>query len=389
MTKKKSKELYMIYYFFLLTMIVVQFFPIIFERYYFITRVIIYGLSLIGITIVICKLIKLKLNRLWAYTIAITLYSIIISLPNVITQRGTISTELLVPFGIVLLSGNGLMTEIQKKYFIKYFILITTILSIAIVFYYNGGFTISDLYNIPSKNQIGPLLASAIILDIIMIAKYGVNETKIHIILGFVLFMSLLVIRNRSGISGIIITTLFFLIRYFPRSKIKRTTPIKGLVFLFLAISIILFSPLGSYAYNTVYSSLFNNYDINNIDSISAGRIDGYFSAFSFIKEHVFLGEITSPLNYIGQTPHNFIINKIVQYGFIGSMPFIFFYFYLFSIIFSKKNNSTYSKWILNLGLLVSFVEYTYPFGPGTSQFIVWFLLGQEYYWSKNLRDNF
>ena len=81
-------------------------------------------------------------------------------------------------------------------------------------FYYNGGYSISSIYTVPSKNQMGPLMGAGFIIAYIKLTKVvGLIIKKF--IYFFVLALiagSLITIRNRTGILGIIIVILFNMI---------------------------------------------------------------------------------------------------------------------------------------------------------------------------------
>jgi hypothetical protein len=54
---------------------------------------------------------------------------------------------------------------------------------------------------------------------------------------------------------------------------------------------------------------------------------------------------------------------------------------YLFGFVFwgiRKKKFLFICYFLLSISLIISFIEYTYPFGPGTTQVIMWFLIGQS-----------
>ena len=103
-----------------------------------------------------------------------------------------------------------------------------------------------------------------------------------------------------------------------------------------------------------------------------------------FIKQYPVLGELETGKS-ISVTPHNYILNKWLNYGIIGSLPIVLFYLYLWfftikGIFISKKTlGFKLPVWVLLFSLIVSMFEYTYPYGPGASQIMVWFLLGQYY----------
>jgi len=56
-------------------------------------------------------------------------------------------------------------------------------------------------------------------------------------------------------------------------------------------------------------------------------------------------------------------------------------------MLFSKQRDAVegIALWLLMLGLIISMFEYTYPYGPGVSQIMVWFMLGTIL--SKNRKE--
>ena len=126
----------------------------------------------------------------------------------------------------------------------------------------------------------------------------------------------------------------------------------------------------------------------DTITDLSAGRTDVYKFALEFAIQHPILGELEG-FRFIYGNPHNYILNKWVNYGILGSLPLVLFYLYLWFFAFKeikshvKNTNFTLPLWVLLFSLVVSLFEYTYPYGPGTSQLMVWFLLGQ-YFRNKN-----
>ena len=127
--------------------------------------------------------------------------------------------------------------------------------------------------------------------------------------------------------------------------------------------------------------SLTLNHDITDFNSMSAGRLDGYELALDYIVQHPVSGGLVGDVefNYI---PHNYILYNWLNYGIVGSIPLVGFYLYLFYFAFrgiyhKQINGFTLPMWVLLFSLIVSLAEYTYPYGPGVSQLMLWFLIGQ------------
>ena len=93
-------------------------------------------------------------------------------------------------------------------------------------------------------------------------------------------------------------------------------------------------------------------------------------------------GELNTVDRFFGRA-HNYILNKWVRYGIIGSLPMIILYISLFAfdarLLLSRirTSKSVLTGWLLLFGLIISTFEYTYPYGPGVSQIVVWFMIGQ------------
>ncbi|MBF8808313.1 MAG: hypothetical protein IC227_08405 [Enterococcus lacertideformus] len=185
-------------------------------------------------------------------------------------------------------------------------------------------------------------------------------------------------IRNRTGMLGIL---LFFFLKTAKKMKagqysLKKLVTTFSIVFLvFVSAYFVWGEPIIEY----INMSLFTNYDSTNLDSLSARRVTGYTSALSFIKKNLLFGNINAfPTYNFSIEPHNFILYKTVQLGLVFVIPFILYYCFLIKNIFLKKDKNEFSSWLLLFSIFVSLFEYAYPFGPGVSQFMLWFLIAQE-----------
>ena len=85
-----------------------------------------------------------------------------------------------------------------------------------------------------------------------------------------------------------------------------------------------------------VWKSMTLNYDVTDMQSLSAGRTDVYKMALlvCFRISPIF-GEIGSDVIF-DRTPHNYILNNWVRYGVVGSMPLVIFYLYSMVFFYSR-----------------------------------------------------
>lgn len=106
----------------------------------------------------------------------------------------------------------------------------------------------------------------------------------------------------------------------------------------------------GELVISYINESMFANYDLTSIDSIATGRISGYSEALVFLKNNLFFGSLTSVSGYTGHiAAHNYIINKLVQFGIIFSLPFVLYYAYLIKYAYLHLKKGNYSGWLLFL----------------------------------------
>jgi hypothetical protein len=251
------------------------------------------------------------------------------------------------------------------------------------IFYYGSGFVISERYLDIAKNQIGPIISIAVILiiPIISLNKDNFKKKLIDIIILVLLFSTLLVIRNRSGLLGVIIILILMLVFDLFNEISKKKLVLYNIILILLIILII--TGQINFIIQPIWTSFTSNYNIYNLENLSAGRIEVYIKSIQFIKRNPIFGEILMN-SFIEGTPHNYLLNKAVSYGLIFSFPLILFYFYLWKFtlikIWNKRKNDILKKlpfYLMLLSLIISILEYTYPYGPGVSQIMVWFILGQ------------
>ncbi len=372
----------------LISLTIIQQMPLIRELLYSNIRLVLYiGFGIFSIISFfnIFEYIRISFVR---YFILAIVYSLILhAVVLVLYGRTTENLEIIIPFGILICSLNTNFDKKQLSKFLVWYIILSVILGISSILYYGQGFKITISYFLEGKNQIGTLLGiSTVITGIWILNKKQFDFKYSNLILKasvyIILIVSILIIRNRSSLVGILVVTLLALFKEF---RFKRNLVNLLIIQLVLIIVFSLFL-LGVFdgVFDFVYKSIFYNFDITDLNSISAGRVDVYILALEFIKQHPILGELGGG-SFIQSIPHNYILNKWVNYGILGSLPLILFYIFLWFFAFKelrkqeKNINFTLPLWVLLFSLIVSLFEYTYPYGPGVSQLMVWFLLGQYF----------
>lgn len=298
--------------------------------------------------------------------------------------------ELFVPFGILLCS----FWLIEKKFvnfLIPAYIILALAMGAANGLYYSG-IQIAEQYLVPGKNQLGPILSLCGFVCLYFILKnQSRNQPYIWTkLFAFILFIgftgALMIIRNRAGLLALFVSISLLLTRF-----LIRKLTLKKVIFIYcLLFSLPLCVLYGFFdlPFQLIKNTFTANYEITDLSSISAGRIPTYIKAIQHFSKSPIWGDLTLQDWKLGN-PHNYVLIKLMEFGLLGSFHLLFLYFYLWFFMFSgiRKTNSL-ACWLLFMSLITSLLEYTHPYGPGTSQILVWFFLGQ-YLRNFNMRKNF
>lgn len=114
--------------------------------------------------------------------------------------------------------------------------------------------------------------------------------------------------------------------------------------------------------------------------SISSYRLESFVNSFQYILKYPLLGMLSGE-QFIGIKPHNYFIYKLLQYGFLFSIPFIIFIFFLgiqsFKMLFYISSSKNFLIGLMFIyTIIISMFEYAFPFLPGTTHLLFWIVLG-------------
>lgn len=275
--------------------------------------------------------------------------------------------DLLLAIVILIIGLNLSLEEEQFIRLVNIYIALYTLAALSIIFKYASGFVILEQYLPIPKNQITPAFGVAFILSLYFaFMKKGISKLFYFVALAF-LFASLLVIRGRSVILAVFFTMFIFIFYYIRNRKIR---------LLIIVASVLLIPIIGQY----IYESLFLNYDISDINSISTGRMTRNIEGIDFFLNNPLTGQLANI--FYGQTIHNYILISIVSYGVLLSSIILFIYFVYIFIIAKAIRHNTFEYFevgplVMVILLIISLFEYTYPYAPGSAIFFPFFLLGQ------------
>lgn len=265
--------------------------------------------------------------------------------------------------GAMIIGWQMNLSEKQSQILVFLLAIVVLYVGYLQIFVRGNGLEIGQ-YFADQKNALGPLVATSGLLSLNML-----NEKKlplflkiIYVAFAFVSFIIILTIRARAALFAMIVTTILLLILYDRHKNVLTSTII---VALFL---VALFFILPNAAKQYVYDSIFYGSEGGDITS---GRTERNMQAIEVIFSNPLEGNITRQYN-IGIV-HNYFLINLVNYGLFFSIPIIVLYLYILIrnigfIARSKRiDNAKIGFFVLLIPFIVSFFEYTFPYGPGTA----------------------
>jgi O-antigen ligase len=127
-------------------------------------------------------------------------------------------------------------------------------------------------------------------------------------------------------------------------------------------------------------SSLYKNREEDLLTG--RGSINNY--ALSFFERNPLFGSLSEDMDMTSLV-HNFLLRQLASFGIIGSFPIVLLYIYMLFYIVKVSLKSSVN--ITNIGffffllqLIISLVEPTFPFAPGTGVVFSYILLGYSLY---------
>lgn len=240
-------------------------------------------------------------------------------------------------------------------------------------------------YLVNGKNFLAVIWGLAAIGLVFFSAQKG-NLFSILNIMAFFLIACCLISRARTAFLGIcFIVGLILCMRYFKKNIF--TIIIGGIVF--IAVVGVVMATDNSLS-SVISESLFKGRDMENLDSISSGRVSRMsISLNAFLRSPIF-GLWGSPTEI--PWVHNFLLNILSARGFFGGLGCIVLYFSLCGVVIKGIHDiykhPFFEDWHLGYYLLlyiliISLAEPTFPLSPTTVCGIAFICLGQ----SLRIRD--
>lgn len=321
----------------------------------------------------------LKASFIKNYFILFVIISIEVSLCSLLGLNIKLSEirELAIPLLIIIIGYNSPLKSNTIKIISYIFIVSTLFIGFEQIRINIGGFIIDDTYKTSAKNSIGPILALGGVCSMWYAFSEKKKSTKVLLLIAAILFfIEILTIRARLATLAYAAVLLYIMIL-----KYRSLTPYyKSKCLIFIILSLIAAGLIFSQQLNNVKDFVFNSFFQNKESDILSGRENAYAIAFQHLSSHPILGNLVTDIKI--PWVHNYLLLKFSNFGYIGGLPFAILYLYL--IVYTAKmliktkylSNSIYGFVLLCIPLIVSIGEPTFPYGPGTANFLPYLILG-------------
>lgn len=247
-----------------------------------------------------------------------------------------------------------------------------------------GAFQIAEEYIMGSeKNAAGVMLAVAIVALLLLYFahrdKLSLSMRCVTLAMLAVLFLVMVTLRARGAMLTVVICAI---IAFLQMCRFKRETHF----FRYLkilgggALVLLLLLLVCGFPIMSIYDYFYDSFFLNKTGDFSSGRMDRNIAAIEVIRESPLWGRMVYNIDI--KWVHNYLLLKLSDYGIVGALPLLFSYFYLIFFVVrehQKKNSFTFENvgfWVLLVLLIISLVEPSLPYAPGTAVTLSYLLLG-------------
>jgi hypothetical protein len=246
---------------------------------------------------------------------------------------------------------------------------ITVALGLATMMYFVGSLTMTTyMYMVDTKNMVGQIVATgAIGLTIITFNNKKDRVVKIALLALSVALVFLL--RCRTATVAYILFVFYFVWKSF---SVK-----EAVIFTILALIVVAIFHAQILAF--LEDALVGNKDINDMDSLSAGRMERNILGLEFFWTHPLFGELKTVSNL--PNIHNYLIKRMAAYGVFSIVFFWVYFLYLIELIrewikMDVRDINNTGSLMLIIPFFASLLEPLSPFGPGLVQIAPFFFYG-------------
>ena len=352
-----------------------------FQSYYSTIRNAIYIIGLLTIILSVSNFSKIKIDTFTRFFLAFFLSFQLLSLMGVLygnsfNNIGTLYIPISISFFIYMISSIIYSKSNSKTYIILMVIYVVLMLMLTFdIFktYFNGIF-ISAQYLYDQKNSKGPMIDFSILFTIFLILNLKNKILKFFLSSSIIFELLVLnLMRSRADLLALYIVLIIFVLK-----SIRKRLLLALIIIITSILLFIIFLPnLVNSISSTLIEVFIKNYNVNSLNSLSAGRLYYYNKALKIFETNPIMGTLGLQNYYVD----NAFLTLIANYGLIGMILYVPFIGFLFYKIFANllKESIKELRFYISLAwlvtLIISLFEGLPPFGPGTTYLIVWILL--------------
>lgn len=240
-----------------------------------------------------------------------------------------------------------------------------------------GSFQILAEYKSDNKNSLGVMLVGASFIFLYLAIKCKKTDWKRLALFGLYVLtiVVLLTIRARASTLIAVGMSLFLFYKRTNRNYLLATVCIASVTVVLLYLFLLYCFP-GIVDY--VSDSLFLHHE----EDVTNDRMARNIVGLHFLSDHLWFGNLDVNDRFLWI--HNYPLEKLCKYGLIFSFPLLIIYVYFFvkvwrySFMSDIDNISNIGYYILLIPFIISLVEPTFPFGPGTACAFNYILFGMS-----------
>jgi len=336
----------------------------------------VFGLGIVGIMvlIVLCTIFRSEfLKSRFLTTIAVLMAFLVIEF--VVLYAGHLRfniddvRQIVIVFLCMIVGYTISISEKQLKKMCLFYVIGAVLMGLYAIVFYTGNFSFEgDRTLITGKNQIGGMVAVA---GAIAAYFYFTSKTKklLSLLLALLSFAVSAVLRDRSAFVAFIFLGVVISFKVFPVHKVIFVLLIMLLAYLLFKSSIDAFFT----------DALIGRGELD-VEDLSTGRSVRNAMGIRYVQSHFWVGELfeSAEIPWI----HNYLLLRLVRYG-VWSVFFVVIYL-LFVLKIAKEYFGNKVLRIEHMGFfiaiipfVISMLEPSFPFGPGTVQVFVYVLFGQ------------
>lgn len=276
--------------------------------------------------------------------------------------------QIIIVFLCMIVGYKICMTDSQLSRMGLIYIIGSILLGLYAIVFYTGSFSFEGDRNlITGKNQIGGMVAvgGAMATYFYLTSK---ESKKLFLVLSLFSFFVSAILRDRSAFVALLFFVVLISFKQFQYYK----------VILILIVMLLLYFFFKSSIDNFFINSLIGRGDID-INELSTGRAARNEMGIQYLSSHFWDGELQ--MNADIPWIHNYLLLRLVRYG-VWSFFFIVVYFsFILKMIKEYYRNkrldvNKVGMFLPIIPFIVSLLEPSYPFGPGTVQVFVYVFFG-------------